>query len=156
MKILISLLLISSQLLAAKLFIPNDRAREITKQINNICADTFCGGDLQFYASSMVCKNNECKMEFSAKGVSLFHDPKDIGIFYRTRQSFENEDVFVTYRNYSLRDHADFRYNELKINFTCEFTNLKENRKSFYNNYEMIYSMTLDCIAEFENTIYDY
>jgi hypothetical protein len=156
MKSIFFTILFTSFLFAANPYLTPQEAKAIASHIDDMCPDTYCGGDMQFFIENMTCTENECVMQFNANGVSTFNDPKEMGLFNNSIRANTNEDISIFFGQYALRAHEDNRYQEMKISFQCIFKNLPSNRSLFSDNYDMFWSMTLDCIQEFEERIYDW
>ena len=151
MKYIILVLLISNATMANNSFLTKTEIKKIETYLDDVCPDTYCGGDLNYSPSNLECDSDSCSLDFTAQGYQASYEVSALGILGREFRSEENEDVFINYVT-----HKKVESNQMQMTFSCRFNNLSENADIYSDKAEMFYVMTIDCISEFESTLFDY
>ncbi len=154
MKLLLALAILS--LNANAQLISNPEARSIAQYLDNICPDTYCGGDVIYYVSQMECVEDSCLLDLH------FESYEDYFSFDQLEKldNFSNQtkNTTVTVKDitdiYSTCDSSTTKTPCLQIttHFTCQFNKVK--RTEDLQDY--FYTRLLDeCLPSLEDIIYN-
>ncbi len=137
-------------------FLSPDEATDINDYMDDICMDTYCGGDINFYPQGIECSGNKCTISYLAKSWENESD------------SFDSETLSVligkTKKFYSLNSGIYFESYEIvngtsELYFSCTMYNLNSNSLADYDNskQEYMYMTILDsCIDPIQAIVGNY
>lgn len=160
MKMLLMLLIFSSSAFAQTSFLSKKEANEINDYLDDICADTYCGGDLNFKPYAIHCRKNSCLVEFGASGAGngLFNATRANESLGTMMTAQDDNDVKVVMNDvlFETIDDADLGIALYgAFNFSCKLSNLSNRLKEAASKRDLFYDMVVfGCIRQVERTVY--
>jgi hypothetical protein len=161
MKMFIMLLVFSTSAFAQSSFLSKKETKEINDYLDDICADTYCGGDLNFRPYGITCRKNFCSVEFGATGAGngLFNTTRANDSLGSIMTALDDGDVKVTMNDvlFETIDDEDLGIALYgSFNFTCKLTNLANRLKEAASKRDLFYDMVVfGCIRQVERTVYN-
>lgn len=160
MKGLLSFLLLislSSAVSAQSDFLSKSEANKINEYMDDICMDTYCGGDINWYAQGMNCSGDQCTISFKAYTWKNSADSFDADLLKslegKTKQ-FRYLSSAIKFENYQLESEQ-----RASVNLSCTLYGLNNEELAEYDNdkQEYLYMTILEsCIDPIESLILDY
>jgi hypothetical protein len=136
-------------------FFTKNEAAKTLDYLDMICADTYCGGDINFHPHKLTCKADTCLVEFSAAGYSLFNTERSAAAVGATKVSRDMSDVFITFNEIEIGSIDEDGFQAAGFSFTCTLTNLWANMATYDSKKELIYEMVVfGCVRELEGTVF--
>ncbi len=159
MKFLISIITLLSITSASAQtdFLTKSEADKINGYMDDICMDTYCGGDINFYTQGMSCSGDTCTIKYLAKTWSGSSDSFDADLL----KALEGK----TKKFYSLNSELKFENfgpdedDTASVNISCTMKKLNAKDLAEYDNdkQEYMYMTILEsCIDPIESLILDY
>ncbi len=136
-------------------FLSKKEAKQNLDYLDMICADTYCGGDIDFRPQELICKGATCTVEFSAGGYSLFNMERSAAAVGTTKVSRDMKDVLITFNAIEIEPIDEDGFQPATFGFTCTLTNLWANMAEYSTKRELIYDMVVfGCVRELEGTVF--
>ena len=134
MKLLILFCFTITSVFAQTDFLNKSEAIRMNDYVSHICADTYCGGDLNFYAQGIVCKGSTCTAEFKAieyneNTFNISNINQAIG----SKKTLKNTEI-----NYT---DSEVENDILIVSFVCIMPNLTNPKISISQKEQLIYDL---------------
>ena len=162
MKLIITL--ISTLSIGANANILNKyEAKRASEYLNDICADTYCGGDIHWNNAEVTCSKKYCSLYidarsfestapfFSVDRFNLADSSKKKGQGFKLLSAdIENEEIYNDY------GHVTGYTDNTIVSSWCRLE-LEPSLKSKSEEYKIdaVYSSTLDCVDKIQDAIYE-
>ena len=136
-------------------FLTKLEAESVNSYMDNICPDTYCGGDINFYTTGMKCSGSTCELGLSAEGHMNDDSILDFELLKSKEGTTEGTgNVLVSFKGTDTDfDSKNGRYT--KALFSCVLKDLPTQKMSYSEKEELIYDLVVfECIEKFEDTAY--
>lgn len=134
------------------------RQNDIANYLNNICGDTFCGGDFDFGNFYLKCTNEQCELNFGAAPYYGYINENKFRDATTKDKEFYLDDI-----SGSLKGLESFKlYEDEKMGFglQCEFTTLSKRDILEATNdddlEELFYDKTIECVSSLSDLMYNF
>ena len=146
------LIIVTSLTFAKADFLSPDKATEVARFLDNICMDTYCGGDINFYSDAMTCDGNVCEVSYRAYGFSKgTFDEQTMLSLVGTESKRTN--TITKFGSVSKVIHDGEK--KLEAKFKCVLNNLPTTDMSEYDKEDLVYELVVtECIDAFETAVY--
>lgn len=156
-KLIILLALTSTTAFAQTNFLTESEAVKINDYLDDICPDTYCGGDIVFYTHGITCKGNSCTIEMSGQGYSEFDKAATSAAVGTSVVTSEYKDVVVNFEELEIGRDEEDEYDTLQASFSCTLKNLPMEMTDYDQKEEMFYDkLVWGCVRELEATVYSW
>ena len=95
MKALLVLLVMTTSAFAQTNFLSVHEASRINKYMDEICPDTYCGGDISFYTQGITCNGDRCSIVITGSGKSDFDETSIESALRKKREDAFREYYFL-------------------------------------------------------------
>lgn len=154
MKSLIFLLLLSTSAFAQDSFLNSLEAQKINQYMDDICPDTYCGGDILFYTQGLTCNNNSCTLELTGSGYSDFDNTTITSATNTSKVTAEYSNVFINFKSMSIGTSDEDGFEGASFTFSCTMNDLPMDL-NYRAKKDLVYDLVVwGCIRELETTVY--
>ncbi|EPZ49459.1 hypothetical protein M902_1083 [Bacteriovorax sp. BAL6_X] len=150
-------ILLSTAVSAQTDFLSKSEAKEINKYMDDICMDTYCGGEINWYTQGMNCSGDKCTISYKAYTWNNAADSFDADLLKALSgkpKQFRSLNSSLKFENYQLESKQ-----RASVNITCTLFGLNNEALAEYDNdkQEYLYTTILEsCIDPVESLILDY
>ena len=157
MKTLLILLTLSTSAFAQPDFLTPVQAEKVNSYMDDICPDTYCGGDIAFYTHGLTCNGNSCTLEVSGSGHSEFDNDAVEAAINTSKVTSEYQNVTVNFGTMSVGTVDGDGYESASFAFSCTMNDLPMDIKNYREKEDLVYDLVVwGCIRELETTVYNY
>jgi hypothetical protein len=156
MKALLTIILLATSITANAEFLNKAEREQISDYLDNICPDTYCGGDINWTSPKVVCGKKYCSVIIEA--ASYYSDDP-----FFTEEYFNNASAdtkkgqgYKLFKAETFVDEwDDDQLNNTKVTAWCRLE-LPENisTMSYQDKEDAVYYANLDCVDKIEAGIY--
>ncbi len=156
------LVLLFAKMTMAAPFLSSSEAQEINQYMDDICMDTYCGGDINFYAQGVECSSDsKCSITYLARTWREALDTFDVPLLRALQgktKKFYSLNSRLYFGNYEVISEEGELFAQTTI--TCSLYNL--NAETLMGEYEgdkqeYLYMTILDsCIGPIESLILNF
>ena len=143
MKFLIALLVLSTSAFAQDFAFTQTEQQEILDYLDEVCPDTYCAGDLNYFPQEIMCIKDRCTVSFYATEhgptSQTFFDKLPMGLM---RTSIENKDVSIKYYSVNKETRTP------QLNFSCSVFNIPSTLNSAEARTDYMYYSILSCVDQ--------
>ena len=157
MKALLILLAMTTTAFAQTDFLTTSEASRINRYMDDICPDTYCGGDISFYTHGITCNGDSCSIKISGSGYSEFDEAAIEAALGTTKVTAEYSNVTITFDELKAIARDEDGYEGLETSFTCTMNKLPMKMTDYDDKEELFYDFIVwGCIRELESTVYNF
>lgn len=157
MKALLVLLVMTTSAFAQTNFLSVHEASRINKYMDEICPDTYCGGDISFYTQGITCNGDRCSIVITGSGKSDFDETSIESALRKTVVTAEYSNVTITFDELKASARDEEGYEGLETSFTCTMNKLPMEMTDYNDKEELFYDFIVwGCVRELESTVYNY
>lgn len=125
--------------------------------MDDICPDTYCGGDIIFYTQGMSCRGNSCTISLSGCGHSAFDKTALEAAENTSTTTSEHKNIVINYGSMSVGATDLDGYQATSFEFSCTLNDLPMNIQSYDKKQDLVYDLVVwGCIRELEETAFNY
>jgi hypothetical protein len=146
MKLFIILYLTATSAFAQPDFLNKSEEKRVNNYMDYICADTYCGGDINFYPQGIVCEGSLCTADFKA-----FEYSENTFNITSTKEAIGTKKTLKS----TQIEYTDLEIEEDRpiVSFICIMPNLTNVSMSISEKEQLIYDLIVwECIRDFETT----
>lgn len=159
-KILALLFLVSFVVETRAEFLDTKEAIAAEEYLNDICIDTFCGGDFNFTNISVRC-DKFCSITYD---IAPYY-PEYLNLSTFDQASWNERNGYgdkVHWKLIKARNFLDYYYGQddelvefenVKIKAQCQIYKLQDNGMSLTRKIELLYDKQLKCVSEFSRAL---
>lgn len=166
MKTFLTLILLTTSYVANAEILTKSERKQISRYLDDICPDTYCGGDINWTSPEVVCNDGYCSVLinatsyyalepfFSVKHFNTASSDSKKGQGYKLLSAESFMDEHHEY-NRETRDYDVTQVQNTRVKAWCRL-DLPSSIKtlSYEEKEEAIYDANLDCVDKIEAAIY--
>jgi hypothetical protein len=150
-------ILLSFNIQAKSSFLTPEEFSKVSNFLDNICMDTFCGGEFNWTDAHVSCEKNMCTFKMNVMGWS-------VGELDITTKEFNNlpiekrksQNVELTSAQTEISDLYTDSFEGTQISTKCVFDLKPSDFSISYNQKEdLVYMKTLDCVSDLEHLLWE-
>jgi len=144
----------ATQATLAKPFLSPVESDQIKGYMNEICGDTYCGGDIEYFPLDLDCDESQCVIEFYGKTYfevqSQYYQLGEMMSLVGQTKTYAKLESQITFISFELDDES-----KGELSFSCALTNLSQKEMSYTEKEDYMYDKILDsCITPYEVIFY--
>lgn len=148
---------VTQSALAQTNFLTELEAVRADSYMDNICPDTYCGGDIAFYTQGLTCSGNSCTLELTGGGYSEFDNQAVAAAVNTSKVTKEYKNVVINFGAMSVTGIDEDGFEGANFAFSCTMNDLPMNMNNYREKQDLIYDLVVwGCIRELETTVYNY
>lgn len=146
--------LFSLNLFAGEPVLTENEEKKVVNYLDYICADTFCGGDINYYPKSLKCDESSCTLKMDA--VEYFGNYFDMArINQKIGQQFVIKGYIAKLQSTFMTESWDIDAEEERMlnaaSFSCQINGLQKSDQSLDEKIERFYDyVTRVCVPMIE------
>jgi hypothetical protein len=151
----IAALLVAFSSSAADPVLSKSESTQIVSYLSDICPDTYCGGDYNYYPQTIECNESSCTL--SMKLIAYYEgDLADAG--KGIGQSSSDANAKVTLIDVGMQEEWSMDSETVvlmhSVDFTCVINNLSKNNASLDSKIDKFYDYTVgSCVPMMEDLL---
>ncbi|MGI4992362.1 hypothetical protein ACRXCV_07025 [Halobacteriovorax sp. GFR7] len=151
------LISLSTAVSAQSDFLTKQEADKINEYMDDICMDTYCGGDINWYTKGMNCSGDQCTISFKAytwENDAETFDADLLKAIEGKTKNFPRLSSSLKFENYQLESKQ-----RASVNISCTMYGLNNEELTEYDNdkQEYLYMTILEsCVDPVETLILNY
>lgn len=157
MKTFLLLLTLTTTAFAQSDFLTPAQAQKVNTYMDNICPDTYCGGDISFYTHGLTCNGNSCTLELTGSGSSEFDNASIKTAANTSKITSEFKNVVINFGAMSVFSYDEDGFEDASFKFSCTMNDLPLDITDYRAKKDLVYELVVwGCIRELESTVYDW
>jgi hypothetical protein len=149
--------LLSLSLFAGVPVLTDSEGKKIVNYLDEICADTFCGGDINYFPRSFKCDESSCTLKMDAvEYYSNYFDMTKIN--NQVGQTITDKNYILTTQSTFLIESWDIEAEEERmfnaISFSCQINGLQKSNQDWDKKREGFYEYIVSgCVPIIESLL---
>lgn len=138
-------------------FLTEAQAAKVNRYMDDICPDTYCGGDISFYTQGLSCAGNTCTLELTGSGYSDFDNAAVASSANTKKITSEYKNVAINFGAMEISGVDEDGFEGASFNFSCTMSDLPMDLKKYGDKEDLVYDLVVwGCIRELESIVYNY
>ena len=149
-------ILLSLNTQAKSSFLTTEELAKVSNFLDNICMDTFCGGEFNWTDAAIACVEESCTFQINVMAWSegeLEISPEDFNKLPAEKKSYKNVELMSA--QIETSDLYTDSFEGTQVSTKCVFDLKSSDFNLTYNQKEdLIYMKTLDCVNDLEHLLW--